>query len=113
MRSSEATASRSGVVPQAQQVGASQLAPELLADPRAGKPEAASEQAGAFDNEGLRQQGRDLGRLDLEAAGRNTAIAHAIPIRVKLPTRWLLHDPTRRETLHRTRMRAQPSATPR
>jgi hypothetical protein len=65
----------------------------LLADPRVGEPESVAEQARAFDNEGLGQEGSDLGRLDLEAAGRNAAIAYAIPIREKLPTRWLLHYP--------------------
>jgi hypothetical protein len=65
----------------------------LLADFGAGEPEAEPEPPGAFGDEGLRQQGRDPRRLDLEPAGRNTAIAYAIPIRVKLPPRWLLHKP--------------------
>jgi hypothetical protein len=83
-----------GALPQAQQVGASQLAPKLLANPRACEAEAVAEQADVFGNEGLGQEGGDLGRLDLEAARRNAAIAYAIPIRVKLPARWLLHYPT-------------------
>jgi hypothetical protein len=102
-----------GVFPQAQQVRASELGPKLLANPRACEPEAVAEQAHAFGNEGLGQEGGDLGRLDLEAARRNAAIAYAIPIRVKLPARWLLHYPTRRQTLHRTQTHAQPSAKPR
>ena len=82
-----------GAFPQAQQVGAAELAAELLANPRAGKPEAVTERARAFDNEGLRQHRCDHRWLDLEAARRNAAIAYVIPIRVKLPTRWLLHNP--------------------
>jgi hypothetical protein len=54
-----------------------------------------AEQPDAFGNEGLGQEGGDPGRLDLEAARRNAAIAYAIPVRVKLPARWLLHYPTR------------------
>jgi hypothetical protein len=79
--------------PQAQQVRASELAPKLLANPRASETEAVAEQAHAFGNEGLRQEGGDLGRLDLEAVRRNATIAYAIPIRVKLPACWLLHYP--------------------
>ena len=81
------------VAKEAQKIDASQLLAELLADFGAGQPEEESEQSGAFGDERLRQQGGDPRRLDLEPAGRNAAIAYAIPIRVKLPARWLLHNP--------------------
>jgi hypothetical protein len=81
------------IAKEAQKIDASQLLTELLADFGAGQPEAETEQSGAFGNEGLRQQSRDPRRLDLEPARRNAAIAYAIPIRVKLPARWLLHNP--------------------
>jgi hypothetical protein len=50
----------------------------LLAEPERLTPH-------AFNNEGFRQELRDLGWLDFKAARRNAAIAYAIPIGVKLP----------------------------
>ena len=82
-----------GERPQAQEIDATELAAETLANACAGQAEAEAEQARALGDEGLAQEGRDLRRLDLETARRNTAIAYAVPIRVKLPTRWLLHNP--------------------
>ena len=78
-------------VPKAQEIGPSELPAELLANLRAGEPEPVAEHARTFGDEGFRQKCRNLGRLDLETTRRHTAIAYAIPIRVKLPTRWLLH----------------------
>ena len=78
-------------VPKAQEIGPSELPAELLANLRAGEPEPVAQHARTFGNEGFRQNCRDLGRLDLETTRCHTAIAYAIPIRVKLPTRWLLH----------------------
>src|SRR5581483_4025965 len=96
---------------QAQKIDASQFLAEIFADLGSGEPEAEAEQARAFGDEGLGQQGRNPRRFDFEPVRRNAAIAYAIPIRVKLPTRRLLHNPTRRKTLHRGPAHAHSSAS--
>jgi len=79
---------------------------ELLTDPRTRQAEAEPEQAYAFGNEGLAQDIGNLRRFDLETARCNSSVAHTVPIRKKLPTRWLLHVPpdAKRYTLLRARI---------
>ncbi len=85
-------------VPKAQKIAAAKLAAELLADLGAGEPEAKGRSV-AFGDESIRQQRGDLGRLDLEPAWGDAAVAHALPIRIKLLTRRMLHIPPVRQTL--------------
>jgi hypothetical protein len=61
----------------------------------------------------LGQESRNLRGLDLESSRRNTAIAYAIPIRVKLPTRWPLHYSTHAKRYSVPSRPPKPSAEPR
>jgi hypothetical protein len=71
----------------AQEIDAAELAAEMLAQAGAGQAEAEGVEPRALGDEGLAQEARNFRRLDLEPARRNTPIAYAVPIRVKLPAR--------------------------
>ena len=99
--------------PKAQKIGAPELPAELLANL---VPASRNRHPSRPAHSAMKVSGKkcsDLGRLDLEPARRKPAIAYAIPIRVKLPARWLLHNPTRRQNATPNPRRRPTSAKPR